>query len=86
MTQDAGAGTEADTEEAYAGLDEATINEIAHRSYLTSKNLSTTDYPWEGLSERNKERVREVVRDMLNAMDELGLVVTVPEADEKDPG
>jgi len=68
-------------------LDEATIDEIAHRSYLTSKNLSTSQYPWENLSENNKNRVREVIRDVLTAMDELGLVVTVPEAEpEADEG
>jgi len=89
MTHDTGADAEADAGAdtgAYAGVDEATINEIAHRSYLTSKNLSTREYPWENLSENNKDRVREVIRDVLTAMDELGLVVTVPQADEADEG
>lgn len=45
--------------------DEEFVDRVAQESYTESSNLHTGYVPWAELSEHNRERVREVVRDML---------------------
>jgi hypothetical protein len=59
-------------------IDEATISRIAQLSYERSENLATRYTPWAELNEASKERIHEVVRDMLAAMAEIGLYISVP--------
>lgn len=56
-------------------MDAETIDKIAERAYEVSDNLVTNRVPWETLSEDNKDRVREVVVDVLRAMDDVGVQV-----------